>query len=143
MLCAHSLAVSQVEEPVIRPLAPAAAAEIHVHGSPRFVATLCGPGAAERAELELFIRDVFRRAHGASIRHFMPQLMSLRDHGGKVLAVCGLRNAGDADLFLETYLDAPVETLIAQRAGQQVARADIVEIGNLAVAEPGTKRPSA
>jgi hypothetical protein len=137
MLCAHSLAVSPVEETVIRPLALPAAAEIHVHGSHRFVATLCGPGAAERAELERFIQDVFRRAHGATIRHFMPQLMSLRDHGGKLLAVCGLRNAGDAELFLETYLDAPVETLIAQRAGQEVARTDIVEIGNLAVAEPG------
>jgi len=137
MLCAHPIAVPLVKEQATRSLAIPHAAEIHVHGSPRFVAALCGPDAAERAELEQFIRIVFRRAYGATIRHFMPQLMSLRDSGGKLLAVCGLRNAGSEALFLETYLDAPVESLIAQHAAQEVVREDIVEVGNLAVAEPG------
>jgi hypothetical protein len=137
MLCAHPVIAPQPEEQAIRPVALPQAAEILVHGSPRFVASLCGPDAAERAELEQFIRVVFDRAYGATIRHFMPQLMSLRDSGGKLLAVCGLRNAGNGALFLETYLDAPVESLIARHVAQEVVREDIVEVGNLAVAEPG------
>lgn len=112
-------------------------AEIHVHGSQRYVTALSDAQAADRAELEQFIRSVFGQAYGANIRYFMPLLMSLRDGNGRLLAVCGLRNANRAALFLETYLDAPVEVLIAERAGQAVAREDIVEVGNLAVAEPG------
>lgn len=112
-------------------------ADIHVHGSPHYTTRLCGPAAPERAELEQFIRLVFHRAYGASIKHFMPQLMSLRDAGGRLLAVCGLRNADHGALFLETYLDAPVEHVIADRTQHGVERSDIVEIGNLAVAEPG------
>lgn len=137
MLCAHPLVAPLIREQTTRPLAAPRAADIHIHGSPRHVAALCGPDAPQRAELEQFIRSVFRRAYGATIRHFMPQLMSLRDGGGTLLAVCGLRNAGDESLFLETYLDAPVESLISARAAEAVARQDIVEIGNLAVAEPG------
>lgn len=112
-------------------------ADVQAYGAPRFVTELCGPDAPRRAELEAFIREVFRRAHGAIIRHFMPQLMSLRDADGQLLAVCGLRNAADGKLFLETYLEAPVETLISAKASEGIAREDIVEIGNLAVAEPG------
>lgn len=137
MLCAHPIAQSVAELPLAKVEPVAHAAEIHAHGSPRYVTALCGPDAPERAELEQFIRVVFRRAYGASIRHFMPQLMSLRDSAGRLLAVCGLRNASAEALFLETYLDAPVEALIADRAAQEVAREDIVEVGNLAVAEPG------
>lgn len=137
MLCTQALTASLSDESPVRPLALPPEAEIHAHGSPRFLTALCGPEGAERAELEQFIQHVFRRAHGAIIRHFMPQLMSLRDSNGKLLAVCGLRNAGEAALFLENYLDAPVETLIAERAEHEVTREEIVEIGNLAVAEPG------
>lgn len=112
-------------------------ADVRAYGAPRFVTELCGPDAPRRAELEAFIRQVFRRAHGATIRHFMPQLMSLRDASGQLLAVCGLRNAADGALFLETYLDAPVEQLISAKAEEDIGREAIVEIGNLAVAEPG------
>lgn len=138
MLCANQIVAPFSEihtaptPDISRPLA-----DIHVHGSPRYATQLCGPDASERAELEQFIHNVFHRAYGASIRHFMPQLMSLRDAGGRLLAVCGLRKAEDGELFLETYLDAPVENIIADRTQNNVMRSDIVEIGNLAVAEPG------
>jgi hypothetical protein len=138
MLCANPL-VTQLPQPhaALTPEATRPEADIRVHGSPRYVTELHGPDAIERHELEQFIRHVFHRAYGASIRHFMPQLMSLRDAGGKLLAVCGLRNADAGPLFLETSLDAPVESVIAERTRNEVARGDIVEIGNLAVAEPG------
>jgi hypothetical protein len=115
-------------------------ANIHIHGDRHVTTQLSGPDAPERQDLEQFIRDVFHRAYGANIKNFMPQLMSLRDGAGNLLAVCGLRNAGDDALFLESYLDAPVEVAISDRIRNEVAREDIVEIGNLAVVEPGIVR---
>lgn len=137
MLCANQIVAPRSAVEVAHTETSRLEADIHVHGSPRYTTQLCGPDAPERAELELFIRDVFHRAYGASIKHFLPQLMSLRDAGGRLLAVCGLRNADHGALFLETYLDAPVEHVIADRTLHGVERSDIVEIGNLAVAEPG------
>jgi len=61
--------------------------------------------------------------------------MSLRSEQGELLAVCGLRHAEESKLFLETYLDQPVETVLSSSSGHTVARQAIVEIGNLAVAQ--------
>lgn len=96
--------------------------------------------AADRAEVEQFIGEVFRKAYGAKIRRFKPCLMSLRDHDNKLVAACGFRSAALEPLFLENYLDQPIETLLAERAGVPVKRGDIVEVGNLSVIEPGMAR---
>lgn len=98
------------------------------------------PDAADRAELEQFIGDIFLQAYGAKIKRFMPYLMSLRDPDDKLIAVCGLRSAATDELFLETYLDQPIETVLSEHAGISVGRGDIVEIGNFSVAEPGMSR---
>lgn len=45
-------------------------------------------------------------------------------------AALGFRNAGDGSLFLEAYLEQPVETLLAERFGRPVPRARIVELGD-------------
>lgn len=133
MLCANPVAISlSATQDMVRH-----EADVLVHAHPRYTAALSGPDAPERTELEQFIRLVFHRAYGARIRHFMPQLMSLRDADGRLLAVCGLRNADREPLFLETYLEAPVEQVIAARTGDAVGRGDVVEVGNLAVAAPG------
>jgi hypothetical protein len=138
MLCANPIQTEVVKLQVQPPRQDRRhKADIRAYSAHGYFAELCGPESPARAEVEAFIRTVFQRAHGANIRHFMPQLMSLRDAEGRLVAVCGLRNAADGPLFLETYLDAPVERVIAQRTGADVAREDIVEIGNLAVAEPG------
>lgn len=113
---------------------------IRLHGAQEIVTSISGPDAADRAELEAFIRDIFYRSHGAHITQFMPRLMSLRDDTGKLLAVCGLRHAAESRLFLETYLDQPVEKILAQHIGSPIARDDILEVGNLAVAEPANVR---
>ena len=97
-------------------------------------------GASDRAEVEQFIGDVFREAYGATIRRFKPCLMSLRDHDNKVVAACGFRSAALEPLFLENYLDQPVETVLSECTGSPVERGDIVEIGNLSVIEPGMAR---
>ena len=137
MLSATTYQSDIIRPPVAEAAALRSPADVQAYGAQRYVTAMCGPDDADRAELEAFIRSVFRRAHGARIRHFMPQLMSLRDGDGRLVAVCGLRGAGSGPLFLETYLGNPVEQLISDKAATPVDRDDIVEIGNLAVSEPG------
>jgi transcriptional regulator of met regulon len=94
----------------------------------------------ERAALEAFIQEMFHKVHGANITHFMPKLLSLRDSENTLRAVCGLRHAQDESLFLEHYLDAPIEEVLSQQVGQTIHRDEILEIGNLAVLEPACIR---
>jgi len=130
----HQPAESLVES--VRPSClPHREARLHIHARPPVVTAISGPSAPEREELERFVRHVFQHAHGAHIKHFMPQLMSLRSEQGELLAVCGLRHAEEAPLFLEAYLDQPVETVLSRSAGQNISRQAIVEVGNLAVAK--------
>lgn len=98
------------------------------------------PGAADRAEIERFIGDVFREAYDAEIKRFKPCLMSLRDHDNKLVAACGFRSAALEPLFLETYLDKPIEAVLTERVGFPVGRDNIVGVGNFSVAEPGMAR---
>jgi len=98
------------------------------------------PDADDRAEVEQFIGDVFRQAYGAKIKRFKPCLMSLRDRDNKLVAACGFRSAALEPLFLETYLDRPIEAVLTERVGFPVRRNDIVEVGNLSVIEPGVAR---
>lgn len=99
-----------------------------------------GRDAADRAEIEQFIRDVFFQVCGAKVRFFLPTLMSLRDPDGKLVAACGIRNAGAERLYLENYTDKPVEQVLSERLGEKVERSDIVEIGNYSVSEMGLSR---
>ena len=93
-------------------------------------------GGPQRAQAEAFIADVFRRHYGAKVRSFAPNLMLLGD-GERITATAGWRCAGEDRLFLETYLDEPIETSVARLAGQPVRREAIVEVGNLAADRPG------
>ncbi|MDZ4210616.1 MAG: thermostable hemolysin [Methylotenera sp.] len=111
-------------------------AAIHLHGAQPVVTAISGLNAPDRAELEDFVRTIFRRAHKAEISHFMPKLLSVRDAKGNLLAVCGLRHADQEKLFLETYLDAPIEALLSQHNHTAIDRESVLEVGNLAVADP-------
>lgn len=92
--------------------------------------------AADRREIEQFIHDVFAQTYGANVQHFMPELVSLRDEEGELVAAFGLRSAGQSPLFLEQYLDVPIESLLSARFGKNIRRDAITEIGNLAVSNP-------
>lgn len=96
--------------------------------------------AHDRAVIEEFIRDCFATAHGARISHFMPRLLSLESQDGKMIAAFGLRDAGKHPLFLEQYLDMPVESVLESRLGCAVKRDDIIEVGNLSALYPGAAR---
>lgn len=92
--------------------------------------------AADRCEIEQFIHDVFAKTYGANVQHFMPDLISLRDENGELVAAFGLRKASESPLFLEQYLDVPIETLLSARIAKPITRDQITEIGNLAVSNP-------
>ncbi|MDD4928057.1 MAG: thermostable hemolysin [Gallionella sp.] len=96
--------------------------------------------AADRAEIEQFIHSIFFQTCGAKVRFFLPTLISLRDQEGKIMAACGIRNAGEERLFLENYMDTSVECRLSELVGTSVQRSDIVEIGNFSVAELGMAR---
>ena len=84
-----------------------------------------------RREVEAFVNAAFARKHGAQVRSFMPTLLASRDRAGP-LGVVGLRAAQEHSLYLEHYLDAPIERVLAERVGGEVPRARIVEVGHLA-----------
>ena len=103
-----------------------------------FDLTECHKG--DRAEVESFIHDTFDLAYGADVRSFMPRLLAVTLKDGDLMAAFGVRSAGDEQLFLEKYLDLPIEQAIEQKAGVRLDRSKIVEIGNLAAIYPGGVR---
>ena len=98
------------------------------------------PGALGRAGLERFIGDAYARLHGARIGHFARHLVGLRGCNGEWLAGVGYTIAHEQPLFLEQYLDRPIEIEIGYRAQAAVARGRIVEVGNLAANSAGAAR---
>jgi Thermostable hemolysin len=100
------------------------------------------PGDSARAELEAYVRDRFAAKHGASVRSFMPTLLSFRNRHGELRGVAGIRSADESPLYMEHYLDRPIEQLVTEglsaRVGvhpamlRPVRRDEIVEVGNLA-----------
>lgn len=86
----------------------------------------------QRASLERFIAERFHGVYGARVSHFCAHLLGMRDAEGRWQAAAGYTPAASSTLFLEQYLDAPVETLLAGAAGRRVARERIAEVGNLA-----------
>ncbi|PWB34128.1 thermostable hemolysin [Pseudomonas sp. SDI] len=110
--------------------------------SPHMTLESAAPGDAQRSAFETFIVQRFRKAHGARIRLFMPQLFGMSNSAGELCAVAGVRLAQEEPLFLENYLDQPIEPLISATAQYPVDRAQIVEVGNLAASDTGSARLS-
>lgn len=100
------------------------------------------PGDSLRPAYEAFIQQRFRKAHGAHIAQFMPQLFGISDASGALCAVAGVRLASSEALFLERYLDEPIAPLISATENNPVDRSAIVEVGNLAAADTGSARLS-
>ncbi|WP_160154669.1 thermostable hemolysin [Microbulbifer sp. ALW1] len=92
-----------------------------------------------RGAVEAYIAGQFHRVYGARLRHFMPWLLSF-GRGNRMDGGLGLRPASSEPLFLEQYLDAPVEVLLGERAGVPVNRRDVAEIGNLVATARGGSR---
>lgn len=87
--------------------------------------------AQDRESVEDFITDIYAKSYSARIGVHYPVLMSVRNDAGCILAALGFRYAAQEPLFLEQYLSAPIEHILA------TPRDDITEIGNLASAGGG------
>lgn len=98
------------------------------------------PNSLYRNQAEDFIHQVFSRAYGADLNQYLPQLMALRDNDNRIVAALGMRHASEDSLFLETYLDSPIETAVSELNGTYVAREQIMEVGNLASIHRGGLR---
>ena len=84
----------------------------------------------ERCTLEAQIAERFASRFSAHLSHFLPLLLSLR-HTGALTSVVGLQPASADGLFLERYLDIPVERALSEAANVAVDRNSVIEIGNL------------
>ena len=104
--------------------------------SPSPVFTLHDRDCDERGKVEQFISDKFRATYNAGIHEFMPQILSMRCLNAFSGAI-GMRKAAGSALFLEQYLDSSIEASISRASGVQIARKDIVEIGNLVAGRRG------
>ncbi len=96
-------------------------------------------GGGKRAAVEAFISRHFAKSFGSRVEAFMPRLFSLSDAQGKIYGAFGLRS-GNGKLFLEQYLDTPIERIIAGQVGEQVERRAIVEVGHFSGSFPGAVR---
>lgn len=94
-------------------------------------------GSPQRVRVEQYIATQFRAVHGATIHDFMPVLLTMDCHGATTAAT-GVRDAANQALFLEQYLSRPVESALAELAGQPLERAGIAEIGNLVATQGGS-----
>ena len=94
---------------------------------------------AGRAETQAFVQRIYADRFGAQVTAFAPVLLALRDAGsGELLAAAGYRRASEGPLFLERYLDAPVEHLLAPHGA--AVRSGVFEVGHLAAARSGEGR---
>ena len=77
------------------------------------------------------VRRRFLAAHGAQVQPAYEDMMT-QSRGGVVKAALGYRRAGATPLFLERYLDAPIEQILSRAFARDVSRDAVLEIGNLA-----------
>ena len=85
----------------------------------------------ERLRVAAYLEAAYASAFNGVIRRHYPTLMSVQDGEGRIHAAVGFRFAAEEPLFLEQYLDDPVEAAIARELGEPVRRHGVAEIGNL------------
>jgi len=81
------------------------------------------------------IRNCYRNVYGANPDPSFGEYAAVASPLGTG-AVLGYRRASEGRLFLETYLDRPIEDHLAVLLDAPVDRARVVEIGNLASINP-------
>lgn len=126
--------MSQIQWSSLLPLAIGSHTDHHAHLS------LHRAGDASRADLEHFIHQRFATAHHADVQHYLPELLALNDSRGRLVAAAGVRLANEGPLFLERYLDQPLEREVSRIAGTDLERTGMVEVGNLASLSAGSAR---
>lgn len=97
---------------------------------------LCLPDSPDRGEVEAFTRKRFQDTYAATIKEFYPVILAMRCFDN-LSGTSGMRIAGQEALFLEHYLDRPVEHLLSEKLQTTVKRQSIAEIGNLVSTQRG------
>ncbi|OIN94400.1 MAG: hypothetical protein AUJ20_00700 [Comamonadaceae bacterium CG1_02_60_18] len=90
-----------------------------------------------RPEAETFIQRIFADRYNAHVTTFAPNLVALEQRGS-IVAAAGWRSAQATPLFLERYLDTPIEHAMAHLAPSPIERRHIAEVGHLAAQKPGS-----
>lgn len=109
--------------------------------NPSSLLCVCNEFDPGRESVERFIHRVFARRFGARVQRFAPHLICLRDaDSGDIVAAAGYRRASSGALFLERYLDRPIEQSLVERGQTPVSREGIVEVGHLASERAGEGR---
>ncbi|WP_439135391.1 thermostable hemolysin [Pseudomaricurvus sp.] len=98
---------------------------------------LLWPADSQRFAIEDYIARQYLKVYDAKIRAFLPLLLTV-SRNQSLAGVAGLRPAFSSPLFLETYLDQPVEQAVAKAAQIPVDRDSIIEIGNLVATQRGS-----
>jgi len=83
-------------------------------------------------DVKAFIADRFAEQHGAQPCMNYDHWHVVHAQGEQPMAALAVRPASDQALFLETYLNAPIEQAVSGVLGYTVPRDAIVEIGCLA-----------
>lgn len=94
--------------------------------------------APQRSVLEAFVHARYADTYQADITHFLPYLLATR-HEESLQGVVGLRPGASGAFFVEQYLDAPIEQVIAANRGLPVDRSQVIETGNLAANRGGSQ----
>ena len=84
-----------------------------------------------RTSLEGLIRDSYKKIFNAQLNSFLPNLVASTTIDDQIWAAFGYADAGQGKLFLENYLDDPIEELVSKKIGENIQRNKIVEVGNL------------
>lgn len=92
--------------------------------------------SSERQHIERIIADKYIKIHNAQLKEYLPLLLGLRCNGNLVGAV-GIRPGMYRPMFLEQYLDSPIEQQVAALSNQPVDRYTLAEIGNFAIESTG------
>ena len=96
-------------------------------------------GSPDRYAVEALIATVYRRRYSAQPTELAPMLVSLSSAHGPV-AAAGYRPARTGRLFLERYLDRPIEHWLPANEQAPITRSAIVEVGHLAAMRAGEGR---
>lgn len=87
-------------------------------------------GSAGFDAAQTLVASQYERHFGTCHHHVLPNSFNMYS-GDQLVGCAGFAGAADAPLFLEQYLDLPIEQSLA--SGTTLERAAIVEIGGLAV----------
>lgn len=92
------------------------------------------------SKIRQFIANTFLHHYDATIESYCDRLIGVCSQQGSMLAAAGYNLAEEGPLFLEQYLDVPLEQHVQQQLGLDIARSEIAEVGNLAALQAGGTR---